>query len=787
MTAGIIGVLIILAAVVFFLVTEWMALEVLALLVLGVLAVSGIVTPIEALSGFSNPAVVTIWAVFILSGGLTRTGIANILGRQLLKAGGGRQLVLVIVIMVVAGVLSAFMNNVAVAALMLPVVMDIARKTGRSPSTLLMPLAYGSLLGGVTTMVGTPPNILVTEALRQNDLEPFALFDFTPIGLLVMFCGIVFVTFIGTRLLPQRDINKETSRDRDYRSQYGLQESLFQIEIPPGSALAGKSLAESRLGSGLGLNVVGITRQGKTRLAPVITETIAQNDTLTVSGRADLIQELNHWGQLLNESRVAGVEALFENGMQVAELQLSPSSDYITRTLSEVGFRNQWDLNVLAIRRDQHQLDEKLKVCPLRAGDVLIVHGSSTRLAALQTAPHFHPPVPLTGDVLERDTSLGKRLRRMQMTLDSDLIGKTLQQSRLGDAIDVQIVSLVRRDGTARVPASDDCFEDGDRLLVSGTADLLNFLQMQGSERALVASPAHITDPAMLEDEHAGMIEVILSPHAVLSGLTLRELNFREKYGLTVLAIWRKGHVYRSDLRNMDLQFGDALMLYGPWKKIAVLGQEPDFIVLTKTAQETPLEEKAWVALIIMAAVFLPVMMGWVPIYIAVVIGAACMVLTKCLTMEEAYRFIEWKAVFLIAGMLPLGLALDKTGAARLLAEGVVNSLGPYGPYAVLFGLLVITFIGTSIIPTAALVVLMVPIALKTAASLGLSPHALLMGIAMAASSSFTSPISHPANVLVMGPGGYRFVDYLKVGIPLTLLILLVLMIGLPFLWPLTP
>ncbi len=428
----------------------------------------------------------------------------------------------------------------------------------------------------------------------------------------------------------------------------------------------------------------------------------------------------------------------------------------------------------------------RLKSRPLKAGDVLIVHGPATRMAALQNEPHFQPPVPLAGDLLEYNSSLGKRLRRLQISPDSELIGTTLQQSRLGDAIDVQIVSIIRRDGTTLVPVSDDRFEDGDHLLVSGTVELLNFLQMQGSKSALVVSPAHATDPAMLEDEHAGLIEVILSPHAVLSGLTLSELNFREKYGLTVLAIWRKGHAHHFDLRNMDLQFGDALMLYGTWKKIAVLGQEPDFIVLTKMAQETPLEEKAWVALTIMAAVFLPVMMGWVPIYIAVVIGAACMVLTKCLTMEEAYRFIEWKAVFLIAGMLPLGMALDKTGAARLMAEGVVNSLGPDGPYAVLFGLLVITFIGTSIIPTAALVVLMVPIALKTAASLGLSPHALLMGIAMAASSSFTSPISHPANVLVMGPGGYRFVDYLKVGISLTLLILLVLMIGLPLLWPLT-
>jgi di/tricarboxylate transporter len=153
--------------------------------------------------------------------------------------------------------------------------------------------------------------------------------------------------------------------------------------------------------------------------------------------------------------------------------------------------------------------------------------------------------------------------------------------------------------------------------------------------------------------------------------------------------------------------------------------------------------------------------------------------------MEEAYRYIEWKAVFLIAGMLPLGTALDKTGAARMLAEGVVGALGPYGPHAVLLGLLAITFIATSIIPTAALVVLMVPIALKTAASLEISPYALMMGIAMAASSSFTSPISHPANVLVMGPGGYRFIDYIKVGLPLTILILVVLMLALPVFWPL--
>lgn len=785
MTVEIIAVLAILTAVIVLLVTEWMPLEVLALLVLGVLAVTGILSPIEALAGFSNPAVVTIWAVFILSGGLTRTGIANILGRQLLKIAGRKESFLVVIIMVIAGALSAFMNNVAVAALMLPVVMDIARKTGRSPSTLLMPLAYGSLLGGLTTMIGTPPNILVTEALRENGLTPFRLFDFTPVGLVVMFFGIAFVTFIGTRILPKRSVTKIASEHRDYRSEYELKERLFQIKIPPGSALIGKTLAKSHLGSGLDLNVVGITRGGQTLLAPEITETIQKNDVLTVNGHLNLIQELNHWGQLITESHSVGVDELFDHGMQVAEVQLTPTDAFTGQTLSKIGFRNRFGLNVLEIKRDGRQIDEELKTVPLKSGDVLIVHGPTAQITALKDDTHFLPPKPLIPDMLKNNTSLSERLRQLRVPKYSKLIGTTLNESRLGDAIDVQILCIIRKTGVVLIPTSHDRFEPDDRLLVSGASDMISILEMQGLEGVLVGDPSYHPDPSMLEDEHVGLIEVVLSPHSVLSGSTLSQLNFREKYGLTVLAIWRKGHAHRSDLRDMALQFGDALLLYGPWENLKVLGREPDFLVLTEMAQEIPREEKAKVALIIMTAVLSPVIMGWLPIYIAVVIGAAVMVLTRCLTMEEAYRYIEWKAVFLIAGMLPLGTALDKTGAARLLAEGVVNSLGPYGPYAVLFGLLVITFAATSIIPTAALVVLMAPIALKTSTSLGISPYALMMGIAMAASSSFTSPISHPANVLVMGPGGYRFIDYLKVGVPLTLIVLLVLMVIMPFFWPL--
>ncbi|MGD9220445.1 MAG: SLC13 family permease, partial [Desulfobacterales bacterium] len=278
----------------------------------------------------------------------------------------------------------------------------------------------------------------------------------------------------------------------------------------------------------------------------------------------------------------------------------------------------------------------------------------------------------------------------------------------------------------------------------------------------------------------------ILSPQTTLAGKTLRQLNFREKFGLNVLAIWRGGKAYRSDLRDMDLRFGDAILLLGPREKLQLLGREPDFVVLTEMAQREVHLEKMKISLMIMAAVLFPVIMGWVPIYIAAVVGAALMVLCGCLTMEEAYRQIEWKAVFLIAGMLPLGTALDQTGAARMIAEGVVALVGPYGPTAVMFGLVALTFAATCFVPTAALVVLMAPIVLNTAANVGLSPQALLMGVAMAASASFMTPISHPANILVMGPGGYRFLDYIKVGGLLTLVILLIIVFILPFFWPLT-
>ncbi|WP_028585579.1 SLC13 family permease [Desulfogranum mediterraneum] len=789
MTPEITMVFSILAVVLLVLITEWMPLEVLALLVLGALALTGLVSPVEALAGFSNPAVVTIWAVFILSGGLTRTGIANILGRFLLRVVGRRRSRLVIVIMLIAGVLSAFMNNVAVAALMLPVVMDVARKTRSSPSLLLMPLAYGTLLGGVTTMIGTPPNILVSEALRANGLEPFRLFDFSPIGLLVMASGILFVTYIGTRLLPRKTsvVSPTGTENKGVLAHYRLQERLFRIKIPEHSALIGKTLADSHLGSRLGLNVIGINRGGISDLAPEITKTILPGDELVVEGRLDRIQEMNNWGQLLSEARDPDKSSLHEYGIQVAEVRLGTGSEFQAKTISKIGFRNQYGLNVLFIQRDEEKIIENVKTVPLQDGDTLVVCGPIARIDALATIAGVLPPRVLEKAVIRSHYAFGRKMRLFSVPRDSKLLGQTVSESCLGDALDMQILSIVREDGTAMIPSSDMHFEPGDRLIISGLSDMIAVLLMRGLEGVFVKDEESSEDISILENEKVGLVEVALSPYSTHLGQSLRELRFREKYGLTVLAVWRNGQVTRSGLRDLRLQLGDALLLFGDWKRLSFLGQEADFLVLTENMQEPAREDKATTALAIMVAVLLPVILGWVPIYIAVVIGAALMVLSKCLTMDEAYRYIDWKAVFLIAGMLPLGTALERSGAAALVAGNVIDVLGPYGPEAILFGMLVITFTATSIIPTAALVVLMVPIALKTSAGLGISPYPLMMGIAMAASSSFTSPISHPANVLVMGPGGYRFMDYVKVGVPLSLLILVILMVTIPLFWPLAP
>ncbi|MGD2157253.1 MAG: SLC13 family permease, partial [Anaerolineales bacterium] len=365
---------------------------------------------------------------------------------------------------------------------------------------------------------------------------------------------------------------------------------------------------------------------------------------------------------------------------------------------------------------------------------------------------------------------------------ESSLVGKSLEESRLAEAFGLTVLGIERQGETHMVPDPKEELRADDLLLVKGKEESLTAIR---GLQDLSVEPEPAPKLERLESAEVGLVEAVLSPHTTLAGKTLRQLHFREKYDLSVLAIWSGGRAFRTDLRELRLRFGDALLLYGRREKLRLLGTDPDFLVLTEEIQEAPRVEKAPIAALVMAGVVLTVLLGWLPIAVAAVIGAALMVLTGCLSMDEAYRFIDWRAVFLIAGMLPLGIAMQNSGAARFLAEGVVSMVGGFGPLALVAGMFLLTALASQVMPNPVVTVLMAPIAISTAYNLDMSPFALMMVVALAASASFLSPVGHPANVLIMGPGGYRFGDYIKVGLPLTLVVLVIALTVLPLVWPL--
>jgi di/tricarboxylate transporter len=466
-------------------------------------------------------------------------------------------------------------------------------------------------------------------------------------------------------------------------------------------------------------------------------------------------------------------------GIEIAEIRCTGGSPFPGRTLRELNLRDRYGVVALALRRGEVLGRTGVEAIVLQEDDVLLVQGTTEHLAALDSDPTIDIERIETADAYE----LERRLMAVHVPEGSALAGKTLVETRLGEAFGLGVMGILRDGSTRLMPGPEETVLAGDTLLIKGRREIL--ASVEGLQRIEIREEA--PDLGELESDEVGLAEVVLSPRTTLAGRTLGDLHFRAKYGLTVIAISREGKILRSGLRDMELRFGDALLLHGDREKLRVLSGEPDFLVLTDAVQEPVDTVRAPVAALIMAGVVAAVLTGWLPIYIAAVAGAVLMVLTRCLSMDDAYRVIEWKAVFLIAGMLPMGIALQETGAAVWLTDQVVDLIGGASPLMVVAAVYIVTALGAQVMPTSAVAILMAPIALNIAADLSISPEALLMTVALAASASFMSPIAHPANVLIMGPGGYRFSDYPKVGLPLTLVTLAVVLIVLPVFWPLQP
>ncbi len=585
LTLGIIVVAVVLFA------TEKLRVDLIALMVLLALALSGLVGPGEVFAGFASPAVVTVWAVYIVSGALFKTGVADILGERIIRLAGKSEPRLIAVIMLACGLMSAFMNNIGATAVLLPAVVGISRQAKVPLSKLLIPLSFSSLLGGNMTLIGTPPNVLASSLLTEQGLASFRFFDFFPTGLIVFGVGILYMVFIGRHLLPARQPVQEVQVAN-------MREYVSEVRVSPDSTLADKSLLESRLGADYDLTVIAIIR---------------------------------------------------EDG----------------------------------IRSELHP-DTRLE-----AGDLLLVEGTVEGL-------------------------MGAR----------DALGLVIE-----------------------------------------------------AERKL--------DLDQLDPEKAHVVEATLAPRSRMVNRTLRNMHFRDRYGFTALAIWRHGDVITRRLRDVRLRFGDALLLRGPRHRLPALQEGNDFLVLEPVMVQLRRRHKAPFAIGAMGLVLALVTLADFPIATAMVIGAVLTVLTGCLSMDEAYESIEWRSVFLIAGMLPLGIAMETTGTARFLADLIVNGLGSLGPLAVLAGVYIMASLITEPMSNAAATVLMVPIAIDIALGLGANPQPFVLATVIGASTSFLTPVGHQANVLVLGPGGYRFFDYTRVGGPLNLVILIATLVSLPLIWPL--
>lgn len=765
----------ILAVMVFLFLTEKLPVELTAFAGLAVLALAGYIEPDEAFQGFSSPAVITMLSVFFVSAALLHTGVADSAARGIHRVVGSRERLLIVFLMLVAGALSAFMNNVAATAVLMPAVAALSHEADLAPSRLYMPLAFGAILGGTTTLVGTPPNLLTAQVVsEQGGIEPLGLFDFTPFGLALLFAGVIYMLTIGQWLLPEGGMTSQGSPQGDLTQIYRLRERLFSIHVPSGSPLDGTTLRQARLGTALRIKVVAVLRGGEKELAPSPDFEIYGGDRLLVEGRFSDVEHLaGVQGLEMADSRTTSLReasGIF-TGLVV---RITEGNRAVGRTVQSLRVRERFGVLVAAIWRDGEVVHDRPGGLPLRVGDEVLLIGRREQIEMVAASPQT--------DVVEIGRTAVGRLEGVAFELSvgagSTMVGKTLRDSRMGELVGITVIGVVRDGGLITV-APEDELEAGDRLLVTGESTRIASLVDVGEVEVEEEAPE-----AAIESESVSVVEVVVAPRSSIAGGTLAELDFRERYGLQALAIWRDGEPVHEGLADLTLGIGDALLLQGPAAKAQLLVADPDFLVLTPGLEEARRAHKAPFALAGLGMMVFLVVAGLFPIQVAAFAAAVFVVLSGALTMDEAYRAIEWRAIFLVAAVLPVGVAMERSGAAALIADGVVNTAGELGPMAVLVSLLVLSSALSQGLDGAPTVVLLAPVVFLLAEQLQISPRPLMMGVGLAASAAFLTPFSHKANLLVMGAGGYRVGDFVRVGSLLTVIVLGLLALLIPLLLP---
>ncbi|HBR4580562.1 SLC13 family permease [Klebsiella pneumoniae] len=609
MNGELIWVLSLLAIAVVLFATGKVRMDAIALMVIVAFVLSGTLTLNEAFSGFSDPNVILIAALFIIGDGLVRTGVATKMGAWLVSVAGNSETKMLIYLMLTVAGLGAFMSSTGVVAIFIPVVLSVSARMNTSPSRLMMPLSFAGLISGMMTLVATPPNLVVNSELLREGLHGFSFFSVTPIGLVVLILGIVYM--LAVRFMLKTD-NGDSARD-------GRKRSTFR----------------------------------------------------------DLIREYHLTGR-------------------ARRLAIRPGSPMIGQRLDDLKLRERYCANVIGVER-------------------------------------------------------WRRFRRV----------------------------IVNVNGVSE-------FRARDVLLIDMSASDVDLRQFCGEQmlEPMVLRGEYFADQAL----DVGMAEVALIPDSEMIGKTVREIAFRTRFGLNIVGMKRDGKAMDGSVVDEPLQLGDILLVVGNWRQIALLAKRGrDFVVLNMPVEvddASPAHSQAPHAIFCLVLMVALMLTDEIPNPIAAIIACLLMGKFRCINAESAYKAIHWPSIILIVGMMPFALALQKTGGVDLVVKGLMDVAGGEGPYLMLGCLFMMCAAIGLFISNTATAVLMAPIALAAAKSMGVSPYPFAMVVAMAASAAFMTPVSSPVNTLVLGPGKYTFSDFVKIGVPFTILVMVVCVLLIPVLFP---
>ncbi|MEO4053764.1 SLC13 family permease [Solibacillus sp. CAU 1738] len=590
--------------------------DLVALLALLAFVILGVLTPAEALAGFSNSVVIMIAALFVVGAGILRTGLASMAGNLLLKWSGDNELRLFVLLLIIVATVGAFMSNTGTVALMLPIVVSVAMSINVSPSKFLMPLSYIASMSGLMTLIASPPNLIVSQILVDNGYEKLGFFTITPVGIIATVTVIVYLVLVRNKLLPNE--KNRSQSDAGYKlspkkivKQYDLKDKLFCIVVPETSPIIGQPLAELKLPAKYQICIMKIQRRASEgiNLLPMTYQELA--------GPTSIIH--------VND-------ALYVQGM----------IDDVER------FATDFDLKI-------------------DLNDTYEAH---------------------------------------------ELISKKI-----------------------------------------------------------------------------GVAEVLLTPQSRLIGETVSKIGFREKYNLNIIGINRKGDYLLQNMAHQKLRFGDAILVQGSWDEIELLSRETyDVVVVGQPREHAGVAAATGKAPIAGAIMVLMVGLMVFEVFdavISVLIGAVLMIITGCLrNMDDAYNKMNFESIVLVAAMLPMATALEKTGGMVILSDAIIRTLGDFGPYGVLIGVYLLTVVFGQFVSNTATAVLFAPIAMTAAITMDANPHTFMIAVAAAAGMAFATPIASPTNSLVLTAGGYKFMDFVKVGVPLQIIMFIVMMIAVPLLFP---